>query len=72
MTTPMRGLDIAKSVLQVQAANAIDAVQPWRKLRRGELIPFFEGLPRCTVIIQACGAAPHWACVLCSLGHEVA
>src|SRR3712207_1838277 len=65
------GLDIAKSAFQLHAADAAGEVQLRRKLQRGELIPFFEGLPRCTVVMEACGAAHHWARVLGGLGHEV-
>jgi transposase len=42
-----------------------------RKLRRSELIPFFEKLETCTVVLEACGAGHHWARILSSLGHEV-
>src|SRR3954463_10975014 len=35
------------------------------------MIPFFEQQPRCTVLMEACGAAHHWARVLGGLGHEV-
>ena len=42
-----------------------------RKLRRSELIPFFEKQEVCTVVIEACGAAHHWARILRGLGHEV-
>jgi transposase len=42
-----------------------------RKLRRPELIPFFEKQAACTVIIEACGAGHHWARLLGGLGHEV-
>jgi transposase len=42
-----------------------------RKLRRGELISFFERQPACTVAMEACGAAHHWACLLAGLGHDV-
>ena len=41
------------------------------KLRRSELIPFFEKLKACTVIMEACGAAHHWARILRGLGHKV-
>jgi error-prone DNA polymerase len=51
--------------------DASGKVQLKRKLRRSELIPFFEGQPRCTVVMEACGAAHHWARVLAGLGHEV-
>ena len=46
-------------------------MQQRSKLCRGELIPFFEGLPHHTVIMEACGAAHHWARVLTGMGHEV-
>ena len=71
MSITMIGLDIAKSVFQLHAVDAAGKVQLRRKLRRGELIPFFEGQPRCTVVLEACGAAHHWARVLGGLGHEV-
>jgi transposase len=71
MSPTMIGLDIAKSVFQLHAIDAAGKVQQRSKLRRGELIPFFEGLPRCTVVLEACGAAHHWARVLTDLGHEV-
>ena len=71
MSITMIGLDIAKSVFQLHAIDAAGRVQLRRKLRRGELIPFFEGQPRCTVVLEACGAAHHWARVLSGLGHEV-
>jgi transposase len=31
----------------------------------------FEGQETCTVVLEACGAAHHWARVLTGLGHEV-
>ena len=60
MSITMIGLDIAKSVFQLHGIDASGKVQLKRKLRRGELIPFFEGQPRCTVVLEACGAAHHW------------
>ena len=41
-----------------------------RKLRREEVIPFFEQQERCTVVLEACGAGHHWARMLTQLGHE--
>ena len=55
----MIGLDIAKSVFQLHGVDAAGKAQLKRKLRRDELIPFFEGQPRCTVVLEACGAARH-------------
>src|ERR687894_2318364 len=70
MSITMIGLDIAKSVFQLHAIDATGKVQLRRKLRRGEVIAFFEQQPRCTVVLEACGAAHHWARVLGGLGHE--
>ena len=71
MSITMIGLDTAKSVFQVHGVNEIGKVEIRRKLRRSELIPFFEKHEACTVVIEACGAAHHWARILSSLGHEV-
>jgi error-prone DNA polymerase len=46
-------------------------VETRRKLRRSELIPFFEKQEASTVVMEACGAAHHWALILSSLGHKV-
>src|SRR5271166_3363146 len=71
MSITMIGLDTAKSVFQVHGVNETGKVEIKRKLRRSELIPFFEKLDACTVVMEACGAAHHWARILSSLGHEV-
>ena len=71
MSTTMIGLDTAKSVFQVHAVNEAGKVEVRRKLRRGEVVPFFEGREACMVVLEACGAAHHWARVLTGLGHEV-
>ena len=42
-----------------------------RKLQRSELIAFFEKQASCAVVMEACGAAHHWARMLTGLGHEV-
>jgi error-prone DNA polymerase len=55
----------------VHGVNEAGKVAMRRKLRRSELIPFFEQQPACIVIMEACGGAHHWARVLSSLGHEV-
>jgi error-prone DNA polymerase len=71
MSITMIGLDTAKSVFQVHGVNETGKAEIRRKLRRSELIPFFEKQQACTVVMEACGAAHHWARVLSSLGHEV-
>lgn len=65
------GLDTAKSVFQIHAIDEAGKVQIRRKLRRSELIPFFEKQDTCRVVLEACGAAHHWGRVLTGLGHDV-
>jgi transposase len=71
MSIAMIGLDTAKSVFQVHAVNELGQVEVRRKLQRSELIPFFEKQKVCTVVLEACGAAHHWARILIGLGHDV-
>jgi transposase len=71
MSITMIGLDTAKSVFQVHGVNETGKVEIRRKLRRSELIPFFEKQEACTVVMETCGAAHHWARILSSLGHKV-
>src|SRR5919202_4334287 len=71
MSITMIGIDTAKSVFQLHGIDATGKVHLKRKLRRAELVTFFEQQPRCTVVMEACGAAHHWARVLGGLGHEV-
>ena len=71
MSITIIGLDTAKAVFQVHDLNTAGRVEIRRKLRRGELVSFFEAQDACTVVMEACGAAHHWARMLTSLGHEV-
>ena len=71
MTVTMFGLDTAKSVFQVHGIDRAGKAVVRRKLRRGELISFFEQQAACTVVMEACGAAHHWARLLAGLGHDV-
>ena len=71
MSITMIGLDTAKSVFQIHGVNETGKVELRRKLRRSDLIAFFEKQERCTVVMEACGAAHHWARILSGLGHTV-
>lgn len=65
------GLDLAKHVFQVHGADRNGAVVLRKKIRREQLLGFFAELPRCTVAMEACGGAHHWAREIGRLGHEV-
>ena len=71
MSITMIGLDTAKSTFQIHAVDETGQQVIRRKLQRKELIPFFRELGRCTVVMEACGAAHHWGRLLSGLGHEV-
>ena len=65
------GLDIAKSVFQAHGADASGGVVFRKKITRARLLEFFASLPPCTVAMEACGGAHHWAREMAKLGHEV-
>lgn len=71
MSVTMIGLDTAKAVFHVHGIDEASKALVRRKLRRNEVIGFFEAQPACTVVLEACGAAHHWGRVLTSLGHTV-
>jgi transposase len=71
MSVTMIGLDTAKSVFQIHGVNEAGKAEIKRKLRRSELIPFFEKQSACTVVMEACGAGHHWGRMLTGLGHTV-
>src|SRR5690242_18927495 len=51
--------------------DASGAVVLRRRLKRAQVEAFFAGLPKATIVLEACGAAHHWGRVLTRLGHEV-
>lgn len=65
------GLDLAKSVFQVHGVDAVGEVVIRRKLRRGQVLPFFAGIAPCLVGLEAGAGAHHWARELAALGHRV-
>jgi transposase len=71
MSISMIGLDTAKTVFQIHGADETGRAEIRRKLRRNDLIAFFEKQAACTVVMEACGAAHHWARMLTCLGHSV-
>src|SRR5918998_2479847 len=64
------GLDLAKAVFQAHGADPSGAVVFRKKLRRGPLLAFFAGQPRCLVAMEACASAHYWAREIAALGHE--
>src|SRR4030095_14106189 len=65
------GLDLAKQIFQIHGADAEGNVIINRKLRRAEVLRFFEKTPPCLVGIEASGSAHYWAREIAALGHDV-
>ena len=65
------GMDTSKHVFQLHGVNAAEAPVLRKKLRRKEMVAFFEKLAPTVIAIEACGASHHWARLLHSLGHSV-
>ena len=67
----MIGLDLAKNVFQVHGVDASGKVVLQRRLGRKAVEKFFAKLPPCTIGMEACGSAHHWARVIGGHGHDV-
>lgn len=65
------GLDLAKLVFQVHAADKAGHCVLRKQLKRRELLAFFAGLAPCIVAMEACGSAHYWAREIAKLGHKV-
>src|SRR5712672_2315892 len=65
------GLDIAKSVFQVQGVAADGDVVVRRQLKRRYVLSFFQKLPPCLIGIEACASSHYWSRELQALGHTV-
>ena len=65
------GLDIAKHVFHAHGADERGRAIFSKRISRGKLLDFFAAQPSCTVALEACGGAHHWARQLAQLGHEV-
>jgi transposase len=71
MTISTIGLDIAKSVFQVHAIDAVGRVMLRKRLPRAKVLDFFRNLDPCLVGIEACATSHFWAREIGALGHRV-
>src|SRR6185369_4926042 len=65
------GMDTSKHVFQLHGVNAAEVPVLRKKLRRKEMVAFFEKLAPTVIAIEACGASHHCARLLQSFGHTV-
>jgi transposase len=65
------GMDMSKHIFQLHGVNAAEAPALRKKLRRKEMVTFFEKLAPTEIAIEACGGSHHWARLLQSFWHRV-
>ncbi len=71
MTISTIGLDLAKNWFQVHGVDAVGQIIIRRRLRRGEVLAYFQSIEPCLVGMEACATAHHRARELTVLGHQV-
>ena len=72
MARPTVGIDLAKNVFAVHGVGETGAVQLRQpKVARGALNALIAALPPCTIGIEACSGAHHWARQFQAHGHTV-
>ena len=65
------GMDTSKHIFQLHGVNVAEAPVLRKKLRRKDMVAFFEKLPPTVIAIEACGASHHCARLLQAFGHSV-
>ncbi len=65
------GLDMAKNVFQVHGADSSGHAVIRKKLRRDQVLAYFNQVPPCVVAMEACDGAHFGGREIGKLGHEV-
>ncbi len=65
------GMDTSKHIFQLHGVNAAEIPVLRKKLRRRDMVPYFEKLASTEIAIEACGGSHYWARLLQSFGHSV-
>ncbi len=65
------GIDLAKRSFHLYAVDGEGRAVLSRKLTRARLSVVVAQLPACTIAMEACGSAHHWARLFRTFGHEV-
>ena len=65
------GIDLAKNVFQVHAADQFGHKLWSKRVSRTKLRETIMKLPTCLIGMEACGSAHHWGRVFKDMGHQV-
>jgi transposase len=72
MAIVMLGIDLAKNVFALHGVNEAGRVEMKRpSVPRARLMEAVATLPPCTVAMEACSGAHHWAREFAKFGHSV-
>lgn len=65
------GIDLAKDVFQLHGINEHGKKILGTKVKRSELPTLIANLPRCKIVMEACGSSNFWSRKFMTYGHEV-
>lgn len=65
------GIDLAKNIFQIHGADNKGHAVLKKTLTRNKLPEVIAILPRCRIVMEACGGANYWARKFTGYGHEV-
>jgi transposase len=65
------GIDLAKNIFQIHGADSKGKAVLKKKLSRKGLVEFIANLPKCKIVMEACGGSNYWARKFGYYGHKV-
>ena len=65
------GIDLAKNIFQLHGADSRGNPVLKKTLTRNTLSKAIANLPKCRIVMEACGGANHWARQFREYGHDV-
>jgi len=71
MNINLLGIDIAKNAFQLHGADSSGRRVLKKRINRNDLAEYVVNLPQCTIVMESCGGANHWARVFQKMGHRV-
>jgi len=63
------GIDLAKNVFQLHGVDDKGKAMLRKRLTRTKLVETIANIPKCTIVMEACGGANYWCRKFSSFGH---
>src|SRR5471032_1980814 len=71
MSIALLSIDLAKNIFQLHGADERGRPTLSRRVSRGKLLETVVSIPRCRIVMEACGGAHYWARKFTAMGHHV-